>query len=102
MNEKCDDESGRRDERDSAISSSSSHGNDDVTCETPIENRSGIVKVSEELRKTASNVLTQVASRITSRTLPEPPPPPDGGLRAVSKYHDFTLLYVAHKESSHT
>lgn len=34
------------------------------------------------LRRTASNVLTAVASRITTRGWPEPPPPPDGGFKA--------------------
>ncbi|KAI2635900.1 MFS general substrate transporter [Hypomontagnella submonticulosa] len=39
-------------------------------------------KVSADLRRTTSNVLSTVASRITTRTWPEPPPPPDGGINA--------------------
>ncbi|KAI1398987.1 MFS general substrate transporter [Hypoxylon fuscum] len=39
-------------------------------------------RISEDLRRTGSNVLAQVASRITTRTWPEPPPPPDGGAKA--------------------
>ncbi|KAI1207669.1 MFS general substrate transporter [Annulohypoxylon truncatum] len=38
--------------------------------------------VSEEVRRTTSNVIAHVASRITTRTWPEPPPPPDGGINA--------------------
>lgn len=37
---------------------------------------------SLELRRTASNVLERVASRITTRSIRDPPPPPDGGLNA--------------------
>ncbi|KAL7619872.1 hypothetical protein AAE478_010418 [Parahypoxylon ruwenzoriense] len=39
-------------------------------------------RISGELRRTTSNVLAHVASRITTRTWPEPPPPPDGGINA--------------------
>lgn len=39
-------------------------------------------RASGDLRRTASNVLTAVASRITTRGWPEPPPPPDGGVKA--------------------
>ncbi|KAI0429921.1 major facilitator superfamily domain-containing protein [Xylaria sp. FL1042] len=39
-------------------------------------------RASGDLRRTASNVLAQVASRITTKSWAEPPPPPDGGLRA--------------------
>ncbi|KAK6845481.1 hypothetical protein PG995_015591 [Apiospora arundinis] len=39
-------------------------------------------RASEDLRRAASNALTQVASRLTTRDLPEPPPPPDGGRQA--------------------
>lgn len=44
--------------------------------------RQRTARASEDLRRTASNVLSQVASRITTRGWPEPPPPPDGGLNA--------------------
>ncbi|OTB02075.1 hypothetical protein M426DRAFT_323019 [Hypoxylon sp. CI-4A] len=44
--------------------------------------RERCTRVSEDLRRTTSNVLSQVASRITTRTWPEPPPPPDGGVEA--------------------
>lgn len=37
---------------------------------------------SLELRRTASNVLDRVASRITTRSIRDPPPPPDGGFHA--------------------
>lgn len=37
---------------------------------------------SVELKRTASNVLSKVASRMTTISIPEPPPPPDGGLHA--------------------
>lgn len=37
---------------------------------------------SLELRRTASNVLDRVASRITTRSIRDPPPPPDGGFQA--------------------
>ncbi|EJT82549.1 hypothetical protein GGTG_02522 [Gaeumannomyces tritici R3-111a-1] len=33
-------------------------------------------------QRRASTVLTRVASHLTTRSLPEPPPPPDGGFRA--------------------
>ncbi|KAI1759524.1 MFS general substrate transporter [Hypoxylon sp. FL1150] len=39
-------------------------------------------KASEDIRRTTSNVLAQVASRMTTRTWQEPPPPPDGGMKA--------------------
>lgn len=37
---------------------------------------------SLELRQTASNVIDRVASRITTRSIRDPPPPPDGGFQA--------------------
>lgn len=37
---------------------------------------------SLDLKRTASNVLTKVASRLTTRSITNPPPPPDGGLKA--------------------
>lgn len=54
----------------------------------PINDRRSIIRASEDLRRTASNILTHVASRITTRHLDEPPPPPDGGLNAVSTQPD--------------
>ncbi|KAF2966235.1 hypothetical protein GQX73_g7329 [Xylaria multiplex] len=39
-------------------------------------------RASGDLIRTASNVLAQVASRVTTKTWPEPPPAPDGGLKA--------------------
>ncbi|KAI1186762.1 major facilitator superfamily domain-containing protein [Nemania serpens] len=48
----------------------------------PINDRPSIIRASEDLRRTASNILTHVASRITTRHWDEPPPPPDGGLNA--------------------
>ncbi|KAF2169192.1 hypothetical protein M409DRAFT_64940 [Zasmidium cellare ATCC 36951] len=37
---------------------------------------------SLDLKRTASNVLSKVASRMTTRSIVNPPPPPDGGLKA--------------------
>ncbi|TLS31032.1 hypothetical protein PpBr36_03879 [Pyricularia pennisetigena] len=42
-------------------------------------------KKPNELHKSLSNVLSRAASHLTTRSLPEPPPPPDGGLRAWSQ-----------------
>lgn len=39
-------------------------------------------RASRDLRKTASNVLSNVVSRLSTRIRDEPPPPPDGGARA--------------------
>ncbi|KAI0179888.1 MFS general substrate transporter [Hypoxylon sp. FL1284] len=47
-----------------------------------IETREICEKASEDVRRTTSNVLAQVASRMTTRTWQEPPPPPDGGVDA--------------------
>ncbi|KAI4861048.1 MFS general substrate transporter [Hypoxylon rubiginosum] len=73
-------------------SNSSSYGDIDAiqhhrTQEEPqpiqrTETREKCAKVSEDIRRTTSNVLAQVASRITTRTWQEPPPPPDGGMKA--------------------
>jgi hypothetical protein len=35
-----------------------------------------------DLRKVASNTLSRVASRLTTRDIADPGPPPDGGLKA--------------------
>ncbi|KAI3325466.1 MFS general substrate transporter [Xylariaceae sp. AK1471] len=82
MNEKRITASEGHGERDSAASSSSSHENLDIIREVPAENRSGIFRASGDLRRTTSTVLAQVTSRITTRTWPDPSPPPDGGLKA--------------------
>ena len=37
---------------------------------------------SSELKRTVSNTLSRVGSRITTRSLPDPGPAPDGGLKA--------------------
>ncbi|PSR87389.1 hypothetical protein BD289DRAFT_234345 [Coniella lustricola] len=37
---------------------------------------------SGDLRRNASNVLTAVASRMSTRGWPDPGPPPDGGMKA--------------------
>ncbi|KAI1344478.1 MFS general substrate transporter [Xylariaceae sp. FL0016] len=39
-------------------------------------------RASGDLRRTASNALSTVTSRLTTRNWPPAPPPPDGGLRA--------------------
>ncbi|KAH8762091.1 major facilitator superfamily domain-containing protein [Diaporthe sp. PMI_573] len=44
--------------------------------------RQRTARASEDLRRTASNVLSTIASRLTTRGWPEPPPPPDGGIKA--------------------
>jgi hypothetical protein len=44
---------------------------------------SGVPRASSDIEGPASNILAQVLSRISTRNLPEPPPPPDGGLKAV-------------------
>lgn len=44
--------------------------------------RSRASRKSTDLRRSASNVLSAVVSRVTTRGWPEPPPPPDGGSRA--------------------
>ena len=51
-------------------------------------------RASQDIRRTASNVLTNVASRITTRTWPEPPPPPDGGLKAWTQVAMGWLVMV--------
>jgi hypothetical protein len=48
-----------------------------------------------ELRRTASNVLDRVASRITTRSIRDPPPPPDGGLNAwVQVAMGWLIIFV--------
>lgn len=58
-------------------------GDDDVASTAPPSmRRQRTARASEDLRRTASNVLSNIASRITTRGWPEPPPPPDGGVKA--------------------
>jgi len=45
---------------------------------------SGVPRASSDIGASPSNILAQVFSRFSTRNLPEPPPPPDGGLKAVS------------------
>ncbi|KAH8201551.1 hypothetical protein TruAng_004322 [Truncatella angustata] len=42
-------------------------------------------RASRDLRRTASNVLSNALSRLSTRIRDEPPPPPDGGLQAWSQ-----------------
>ncbi|KAM3425167.1 hypothetical protein BST61_g7126 [Cercospora zeina] len=44
--------------------------------------RSTTSRPSQHLQTTASNVLAKVASRLTTHSIVDPPPPPDGGLHA--------------------
>ncbi|RYP19064.1 hypothetical protein DL765_003560 [Monosporascus sp. GIB2] len=52
------------------------------------------IRPSGELRRTASNVLSQVASRMTTRSWPEPAPPPDGGVKAWTQVAMAWLVMV--------
>lgn len=54
----------------------------------------GAIRHSEDLRRTASHVLTQVASRMTTRSWREPPPPPDGGVKAWTQVAMAWLVMV--------
>ncbi|KAI8633553.1 MFS general substrate transporter [Xylariaceae sp. FL1651] len=109
MNEKCSVMSEGHGNRDSVASSSSLHEDLDVVREVPTGNgtispvhraqpkeKSGVARASEDLKRTTSNVLAQVASRITTRTWPEPPPPPDGGAKAWTQVvMGFLVLFTA-------
>ncbi|KAI1810609.1 MFS general substrate transporter [Poronia punctata] len=57
--------------------------------------QSSIRQTSTDLRRTTSNVLAHVASRISTRTWPEPPPPPDGGLKAWTQVAMAFLVLFA-------
>jgi hypothetical protein len=74
----------------SEISSLYSHrDNDDVEIDAirsnqiqRTESAAKSIRPSTDLKRTASNVLSRVASRITTRSITNPPPPPNGGLHA--------------------
>lgn len=74
------------DDHDVTTQGSHDDGGDDddggSTAPPSIMRRQRTARASEDLRRTASNVLSTIASRITTRGWPEPPPPPDGGVRA--------------------
>ncbi|KAK7755448.1 hypothetical protein SLS62_002676 [Diatrype stigma] len=65
------------------VEQGSLEGNAAATKET-----GGAIRHSNDLRRTASHVLTQVASRMTTRSWREPPPPPDGGVKAWTQFTD--------------
>lgn len=71
---------------DHDVTTQGSHDDDDDeeagSTAPPSMRRQGTARASEDLRRTASNVLSTIASRITTRGWPEPPPPPDGGVKA--------------------
>lgn len=46
------------------------------------EKSSSSARPSADLKRTASNTLSRVASRITTHSITDPGPPPDGGLQA--------------------
>ena len=52
------------------------------------------IRHSHDLRRTASHMLTQVASRMTTRSWAEPPPPPDGGAKAWTQVAMGWLVMV--------
>lgn len=70
---------------DHDVTTQGSHDDDDDdvgSTAPPSMRRQRTARASEDLRRTASNVLSTIASRITTRGWPEPPPPPDGGVKA--------------------
>ncbi|KAF2215858.1 hypothetical protein CERZMDRAFT_35253 [Cercospora zeae-maydis SCOH1-5] len=54
--------------------------------------RSTTSRPSQDLRRTASNVLAKVASRLTTHSIVAPPPPPDGGLHAWTQVAMGTIV----------
>ncbi|CAK1357027.1 putative transporter MCH4 [Cercospora beticola] len=87
-------EKGERDLTSTAGSGESFSSHDDfdrieqheeASLQDPDEIRStklSTTRASHDLRRTASNVLAKVASRLTTHSIVDPPPPPDGGLHA--------------------
>lgn len=74
------------DDHDVTTQGSHEDDDDDVGSTAPPSiRRQRTARASEDLRRTASNVLSTIASRITTRGWPEPPPPPDGGAKAWSQ-----------------
>ncbi|GAP84976.2 putative mfs mcp solute carrier family 16 (monocarboxylic acid transporters) member 10 [Rosellinia necatrix] len=89
MNEKSSATSEARSDRDSIATYEQDAHSIQAEKETkppglgvPLNDKHSISRTSGDLKRTASNVLAQVASRVTTRAWPEPPPPPDGGLKA--------------------
>lgn len=54
----------------------------DAIEEIEIESEKKPSRPSSQLKRTASNSLSRVASRVTTHSLPDPGPAPDGGLKA--------------------
>ncbi|KAI1302891.1 major facilitator superfamily domain-containing protein [Xylaria venustula] len=107
MNEKSSADPEAHSDHETRVSSSASCDFDDrheASVEdgiTPLERRNStnekddFSRTSGDLRRTASNVLSQVASRITTRSWAEPPPPPDGGLKAWTQVGmGFFILFT--------
>ncbi|KAI1333324.1 major facilitator superfamily domain-containing protein [Xylariaceae sp. FL0255] len=86
MNEKCNDiaSEGHRDRESLESYDDDIHSVQDPSQLDRIQtaSRSASVRASGEIKRTVSNVLSRVASRMTTRSLPEPSPPPDGGVQA--------------------
>ncbi|KAI1478908.1 MFS general substrate transporter [Daldinia eschscholtzii] len=76
--------------QEESTSNTQAHDNDDVRVPPKDDleaaqrttTRDSRARISVDLRRTASNVLTHAASHLTTRSWPETPPPPDGGLTA--------------------
>ncbi|KAH8677856.1 major facilitator superfamily domain-containing protein [Xylariales sp. PMI_506] len=62
-----------------------SHDIERQTTRRTIRSEKAPGRASQDLRRTASNVLSHVISRMSTRGMPEPPPPPDGGVLAWSQ-----------------
>lgn len=81
---------------DHDVSTHGSHDDDDddagSTAPPSMMRRQRTARASEDLRRTASNVLSTIASRITTRGWPEPPPPPNGGVKAWTQVACVRLI----------